>query len=74
MMRMVQVECYSSYTYAQEPRSFAWQEEENIIEAIEKAWREPSKKLFNVTTANGKSFDLCYNEMTDQWSAIELTP
>ena len=74
MMRMVQVECYSSYTYAQEPRSFFWQGEESIIESIERAWLEPGKKLFNVTTANGKSFDLCYNEMTDQWSAIELTP
>jgi hypothetical protein len=72
-MRIVQVECYSSYTYAQEPRSFTWQEEVNTIESIEKAWQEPGKRLFNVTTANGKSLNLCYNEMTDEWFAIELT-
>ena len=71
-MKIVQVECYSGYTYAQEPRSFSWQGEINTIESIEKAWQELGKRLFNVTTANSKSFNLCYNEMTDEWSAIEL--
>lgn len=69
---MVQVKCYSSYTYAQEPRSFTWQGEENRIKVIESAWQEPGKRLFKVTTERGKSFKLCYNETNEQWLATEL--
>ena len=73
-MRIVQVKCYSGYIYAQEPQSFIWQEKENRIESIEKAWQEPGKRLFKAVTEDGKLFELCYNETNDQWSAIELTP
>jgi hypothetical protein len=73
-MRIVQVKCYSGYIYAQEPQSFIWQERENRIESIEKAWQEPGKRLFKAVTEDGKLFELCYNETDDQWSAIELTP
>ncbi len=72
MMRNIQVRCYSGHTYAEEPRSFTWQEEENRVGKIEKAWREPGRKLFKITTDSGKSFKLCYNEANDQWSAIEV--
>ena len=71
-MRIVQVNCYSGHTYAERPRSFLWQEAEYKVEKIEKAWQEPGKKLFRVITDKGKTFELCYNETTDQWSAIEL--
>jgi hypothetical protein len=73
-MKIVQVKCYSGYIYAQEPQSFIWQEKENRIESIEKAWQEPGKRLFRAVTEDGKLFELCYNEPDDQWSAIELTP
>jgi len=72
MMRKVQVRCYSGHTYAEEPQSFIWQQEENKVDKIEKEWREPGKKLFKVATDSGKSFKLCYNEANDQWSATEL--
>jgi len=72
MMRKIQVRCYSGHTYAEEPQSFTWQEEENRVEKVEKEWREPGRKLFKVTTDRGKSFELCYNEANDQWSAAEL--
>jgi len=42
------------------------------VHQIEKAWQEPGKKLFRITTAKGKAFELCYNEAEEQWSAIEL--
>jgi len=71
-MTIVQVKCYSSYTYAQEPQSFTWQEKDNKVERIEKAWQEPGKRLFQVTTEDGKSFELCYHETNGQWSATEL--
>jgi hypothetical protein len=68
----IEVKCYSGYVYAEEPRSFVWQEKELEIKSIEKAWQEPGKRLFKVVTENGKLFRLCYNETRDQWSAVEL--
>ncbi len=71
-MTIVQVKCYSSYTYAERPQSFLWQDTEYKLEKIEKAWQEPGKRLFKVITEDGKSFELCYDETNDQWSATEL--
>jgi hypothetical protein len=68
----VSVRCYSDYIYAEEPRSFVWQGKELRIESIEKAWQEPAKRLFRVLTEDGKPFELCYDEATDRWSAVEL--
>ncbi len=66
------VKCYSGYLYAEEPRSFVWQESELEIEFVEDAWQEPGKRLFRVVTRDGRLFELCYNEATGQWSAVEL--
>jgi hypothetical protein len=68
----VKVKCYSGYLYAEEPRSFVWQESELQIESVEKDWQEPGKRLFKVVTRDGRLFALCYNEATDRWSAVEL--
>jgi len=72
MMRIIQVNCYSGHTYAERPKSFLWQGTEYKVEEVEKAWQEPGKRLFKVITDRGETFELCYNEMNDQWSAIEL--
>ncbi|MCD6390588.1 MAG: hypothetical protein J7L92_01125 [Dehalococcoidia bacterium] len=69
----IKVKCYSGYVYAEEPRSFIWQEKELKINSVEKAWQEPDKRLFKVITRDGKLFELCYNETTDRWTAVELT-
>jgi hypothetical protein len=66
------VRCYSGYLYAEKPQSFVWQETELEIESIGNAWKEPGKRLFRVVTEDGRLFELCYNETTDRWSAIEL--
>lgn len=68
----ISVKCYSGYLYAEEPRSFVWQESELEIESVEKAWQEPGKRLFRVATHDGRLFELCYNEASDRWSAVEL--
>jgi hypothetical protein len=68
----ISVKCYSGYLYAEEPRSFVWQESELRIKSVEKAWQEPGKRLFRVVTQDGRLFELCYNEATDRWSAAEL--
>jgi hypothetical protein len=68
----IKVKCYSGYIYAEEPRSFVRQGRELRIKAIEKAWQEPGKRLFRVVTEDGNLFELCYNEKSDYWSAVEL--
>jgi hypothetical protein len=68
----VSVKCYSGYLYAEEPRSFVWQESELKVQSVQGAWREPGKRLFRVVTHDGRLFELCYNEAIDRWSAIEL--
>jgi hypothetical protein len=67
----IKVKCYSGHAYAEEPRSFVWQGKELRIKSIEKAWQEPSKRLFTVVTEDSKLFELCYNETVDRWSAVE---
>jgi hypothetical protein len=67
----IEVRCHSGYIYADEPRSFIWQEKEVRIWSIEKAWQEPDRRIFRVVTEDGKLFELCYNERTDRWSAVE---
>ena len=67
-----EVKCYSGYVYAEEPRSFVWQGKELGIESVEAAWREPGQRLFRVVTEDSNLFELCYNEATDRWSAVQL--
>ena len=68
----ISVKCYSGYLYAEEPRSFVWQESELQIESVEEAWQEPGKRLFKVVAQDRTLFALCYNEATDRWAAVEL--
>jgi ribosomal protein L24E len=68
----ISVKCYSGYVYAEEPRSFVWQERELKIKSVEKVWQEPGRKLFRVITKDGKLFEFCYNGTNDQWTAVEL--
>ena len=71
-MNNLKVACYSGHTYAERPQSFLWRGREHKVKEIKKAWQEPDKRLFKVTTDRGKLFELCYNEAADQWSGIEL--
>ena len=71
-MKNITVKCYSGHTYAEEPRSFRWGGVEYEIEEIEKDWREPGERHFQVRTGNNKSFKLCYNEAEARWSIIEV--
>jgi len=66
------VNCYSGHTYAQEPRSFTWEGAEYNIDGIEKAWQEPGERHFLVRTGDNKFFQLCYNEVQERWSVIEV--
>ncbi|MBM4466893.1 MAG: hypothetical protein FJ014_15305 [Chloroflexi bacterium] len=62
------VECYSSYTYAQEPRAFVWRGRRHVVQAVERAWRAPEGPHFSVRTEEGDCFELAYDEAEDVWS------
>ena len=66
------VRCYSGQTYAERPKSFTWEGVEYKVEEIEKEWREPEERHFQVRTKDNKLFQLCYNESQDHWSLTDL--
>lgn len=69
---LLKVNCYSGHTYAESPRSFEWDGVAYEVDEIEKTWREPGEKHFQVRTRDNKLFKLCYNETQKQWSITEL--
>ena len=69
----LEVNCYSGHTYAEKPKSFFWEGIEYEVEEIEKSWQEPGERHFQVRTRDNKLFQLCYNEIEDQWSLIGLS-
>lgn len=68
----VWVQCYSGLTYADRPVSFIYQGEACKVERVEKEWREPGEKHFQICTETSKSFELCYNEQRDEWFLEKL--
>jgi len=67
---LLQVKCYSGYTYAQRLESFLWLDKEHKISQIKDEWQEPGKRFFRVFTEDEELFELCYNETQDQWWLI----
>jgi len=49
-----------------------WQETEYKVKVIVKAWKEPGISIFRVLTDNDRSFELFYDEVDDEWVAVEL--
>ena len=71
-MEELKVNCYSGHTYAERPESFEWQGIDYKVERIEKAWQEPDRRCFQVSTSEYKLFNLCYNETQHRWSLIQI--
>ena len=69
----VRAKCHSGYLCTCGPRSFVWQGKELRIKSIENARHELVRRLFRVITQGSRVFDVCYNETTHRWSAIEFT-
>ncbi|HJX69814.1 MAG TPA: DUF6504 family protein [Dehalococcoidia bacterium] len=68
----IQVQCHSSYTYAERPDSFVWEGKAYKVEKVEREWQEPGGRHFLVRTEDKKSFELCYNEPRDEWSLVQI--
>jgi hypothetical protein len=64
---VVLVECYSGVEYAEYPTAFQWEEMRLSVEEVLADWRTPQGKSFRVRAANGRIFDLVYDEISDEW-------
>lgn len=71
-MARARVECYSGYTYAQEPRALHWQGRRWEVTAILDRWRQPTGPVFIVRSADRRLFRLSYNEGEGVWDAALL--
>lgn len=63
----VEVSCYSGYKYGERPYSFLWRGKVLKVACVEKEWLEPEGRFFRVLTEDEDVYELCYNEMEDQW-------
>jgi hypothetical protein len=61
------VECHSSYTYAERPVAFRWEDERLEIVEILARWRIPGALCFRVNVHDGRVFELFYGELYDEW-------
>ena len=66
------VECHSEYTYAERPTALRWEGERLAIEAVEDAWRIPGGRKFRVRVEDGRTFELFYGELYDEWRILAL--
>ncbi len=66
------VECYSGYTYAQEPRALVWEGRRYLVAQIEARWRTPEGPAFRLCTGSGERFEVYYAEPEDRWTIQPL--
>ena len=64
------VECRSDWSYAQRPLAFQWEGQRRVIEEISATKRTPDGMRFVVRTNEGETFELSYDESTDQWEIL----
>ena len=67
-----QVECYSGYTYAQEPVAIVWQGCRHPIAQVQRRWRTPEGPAFAVITETGELFQVQYIETEHCWTVRPL--
>jgi hypothetical protein len=66
------VECHSGFTYAERPIRLYWRGEWHEVEAIQRQWRIPGGRKFQVVTGDERAFELFYGELYDEWRIHEL--
>jgi len=62
------VECHSGYAYAERPAALRWESQRLEIIEILSEWRTPGGKCFRVKTEDGRTFELAYIELNDEWT------
>ncbi len=67
-----EVECFSSAKYGERPTALVFGEARLKIAEIINSWRVPTGTIFQVRTLNNRTFELFYDEDSDQWSAKSI--
>ena len=70
---MEKVECLSSASYPDRPLAFTWEGQRLEVMAVLSRQRTPQDHWFRVCTADGRTFDLVYNEAGLAWSIHLIT-
>ena len=63
--------CRSETTYAEKPVALLWEGERLDISVILASWHTPQGKIFRVSIADGRTFDLTYLLGDNIW---QITP
>jgi hypothetical protein len=61
------VEAYSGYTYGERPVALYWEGERLKVANIKERWRTPGGKGFHVEVEDGRTFELLYIDLHDDW-------
>jgi hypothetical protein len=65
---MEKVECLSSASYPDRPLALTWDGQRLEVAVILSRRRTPQERWFRVRTADGRIFDLTFNETGLAWS------
>ncbi|MEW5869199.1 MAG: hypothetical protein AB1894_07995 [Chloroflexota bacterium] len=66
------VACRSNAEYAEHPIALSWEGQRLEIETILARWRTPEGKFFRVSTQDGRSFELLYQQTADAWQITQV--
>jgi hypothetical protein len=66
------VECHAGYTYPERPTAVLWAGQQLVVSEIIERRRTPAGLFFRVRTRNHKTFDLTYDEFSDEWEVHEV--
>lgn len=61
------VTCRSGFTYAECPLSIFWEGKRLTVQAVLQRWRLPAGICFWVRAEDGRSYELHYREVNDEW-------
>ena len=73
-MEPVHVECYSGFTYAQEPRAIIWHGFRVPVVQVLGTWRTPHGPAFRVRLGDGALVELHFDEHHDHWLLGHTSP
>ena len=68
----ISVFCHAGFQGEEYPKSFIWGNTRLDIQKIEKRWREPGFRYFQVKSVEGQFFLLRCREIDFQWEGREI--
>lgn len=68
----VAVRCRAEHGYPQDPTALQWEGAWVAVEAVLARWREPAGWRFRVRGADGRLYELRYDQAQDVWWGISL--